>query len=159
MKGITDALSSEAEAAQVVGFFGGDRAGALALIERQLSALQIRAQMLLGFAAVAVTTTGFSGRLIAGTNLLAQILVITALAVILGSCFYIFHRVLSLEWVISRSLGPDFPAALAAMIAHRNRKTRAYRTGSTAVLIGFVLYGAAIAIMLLYPHPLNVPVR
>jgi arylsulfatase A-like enzyme len=29
----------------------------------------VRAQVLIGFAAVAVTTTGFSGRLIAGTNL------------------------------------------------------------------------------------------
>ncbi|MCX7868588.1 MAG: hypothetical protein N2322_01435 [Terrimicrobiaceae bacterium] len=152
-------LDCAAEAAKLAAFFGDDRVGALALVERQLAALQIRAQMVLGFAAVAVTTTGFSGRLIAGTNLAAQVLVIAGLAVILASCFYLFKRVLSVEWVITRSLGPDFPAALAAMIAHRNRKTRAYRAGSTAVLAGFIIYGAAIAIMLIHPEPLQVPVR
>lgn len=151
--------SPEAEARQITAFYGAERGAALALVERQLNALHMRAQILIGFAAVAVTTTGFSGRLIAGTNTAAQVCIILGLAVILASCLFVFGRVLAVEWVISRYLGADFAASLAAMLDYRNRKTAAYRLGCLGVFIGLIIYAVAIAIMLLNPQPLSVPVR
>ena len=110
-------------------------------------------------AAVAVTTTGFSGRLIAGTNTVAQVSIIAGLAIIMASCLTIFLRVLSVEWVISRHLEEKLQHTLVSVIESRNRKTRAYRLGSAGVFVGLTVYAIAIAIMLLNPEPLAVPVR
>jgi hypothetical protein len=152
-------VSAEREAAQVCQFFADDGPAALALVERQLNAIHMRAQVVIGFAAVAVTTTGFSGRLIAGTNALAQVSIIAGLAIILASCLTIFLRVLSVEWVISRHLEAKLQHTLVTIIQSRNRKTRAYRLGSAGVFVGLTVYAFAIAIMLMNPEPLAVPVR
>ncbi len=151
--------TEEAEAQRMIAFYGEDRSGVLSLVERQLNAIHTRAQIVIGFAAVAVTTTGFSGRLIAGTNTLAQFSIITGLAIILAACLVIFLRVLSVEWAISRYLQDDLQATLENMLRVRNRKTRAYRFGSAGVFVGLTVYAIAIAIMLLNPEPLAVPVR
>lgn len=147
------------ESARLMAAFDSNQPAILGFVERQLNALHMRAQVVIGFAAVAVTTTGFSGRLIAGTNLAAQICVITGLGMILLSCLFVFARVLSVEWAISRMLGPDFAASLEAMLRYRNRKTSAYRLGSLGIFLGLLVYAVAIAIMLLNPAPLTVPVR
>ena len=147
------------EADSILKFFDRDPTQALGFVERQLNALHTRAQIIIGFAAVAVTTTGFSGRLIAGTNTLAQISIISGLAIILASCLWIFLRVLSIDWIISRYLSSDFGQSLYRMIDYRNRKTRAYRIGSAGILLGLSIYGLAIAIMLLNPEPLTIPTR
>lgn len=147
------------EARHVASFFGAERIAALGLVERQLNALHMRAQVVIGFAAVAVTTTGFSGRLIAGTNAFAQVCIIAGLAIIVASCMFLFLRVLAIEWVVTRFLGEDFLSSLERMIAYRDAKTRAYRLGCVAVFLGFAIYAIALAIMLLNPEPLTVPVR
>ncbi len=151
--------SIDPEATQLCRFFKDDGPAALGLVERQLNAIHMRAQVVIGFAAVAVTTTGFSGRLIAGTNLVAQVSIISGLAIILASCLTIFLRVLSVEWVISRSLSGDLEQSLSRVLKSRNRKTKAYRAGSAGVFIGLTVYAVAITIMLLNPEPLTVPVR
>lgn len=138
----------------------GNFVPAMGVLERQLNALHMRGQVLIGFAAVAVTTTGFSGRLIAGTNLAAQICVIVGLAMVLLGCLWIFYKVMGVSWVITRQLVVEDPVAcLAGMLIYRNQKTRAYRRGGGLVLAGIVIYAVAISIMLLNPEPLNVPVR
>lgn len=147
------------EARRLLAFFGDDRAAILGLMERQLGVLHMRAQVIIAFAAVAVTTTGFSGRLIAGTNQLAQASIIAGLATILGGCFLLFLKVLSVDWIISRHLGDDFPRSVVDILERRNRKTAAYRTGSAIVFLGLLIYAVSIAIMLLNPVPLAVPVR
>ena len=152
-------VSADQEATRICSFFSDDGPAALALVERQLNAIHMRAQVVIGFAAVAVTTTGFSGRLIAGTNVWAQVSIIAGLVIILASCLTIFLRVLSVEWVISRHLQDKLQHTLVRVIESRNRKTRAYRLGSAGVFIGLTVYAVAIAIMLLNPEPLAVPVR
>jgi hypothetical protein len=113
----------------------------------------------IGFAAVAISTTGFSGRLIAGTSLPAQALIILALAIILASCLWIFTRVLSVKWVLTRCVHPELIQTLTAIILYRNAKTTAYRLGSIGVFLGLAIYAGAFAIMLLNPTPLTVPLR
>lgn len=153
----TDLVQQEAESLN--SFYGGNKAEVLGVLERQLNCIHMRAQVVIGFAAVAVTTTGFSGRLIAGTSTLAQVCVIAGLVIILASCLSVFMRVLSVEWVITRHLQGDLLDALPLILRARNRKTRAYRMGSAGVFIGLAVYAVAIAIMLLNPEPLPVPVR
>ena len=132
--------------------FSGDLGSALGILERQLNALHLRAQVLLGFAAVAVTTTGFSGRLIAGTSHAAQCLIIAGLSVIMLSCFWVFLRVLTIDWVISRSLKIDPVDSLVEILRYRDRKTGGYRHGCYGVFFGLALYCVALAMMLLNPR-------
>jgi len=147
------------EAQNLVKAFPSQEAFLFGLLERQLNILHQRSQVVIGFAAVAITTTGFSGRLIAGTNTHAQILIIVAMALILASCFWIFVRVLAVKWVLTRSIQPDIVQTLAAIIVCRDSKTVAYRLGSIGVFLGLAIYAAAMAIMLLNPTPLTIPIR
>jgi hypothetical protein len=152
-------LTAEEEARKMVAAFPNQDAFLFGLLERQLNILHQRSQVVIGFAAVAITTTGFSGRLIAGTNTLAQILIIAAMALILASCLWIFVRVLAVKWVLTRSIQPDIVLTIAAIIACRDSKTSAYRLGSIGVFLGLAIYAAAMAIMLLNPTPLSIPIR
>ena len=151
--------SPEQEAAQLIRSLGERAEPLISFVGRQLNALHTRAQIVIGFAAVAVTTTGFSGRLIAGTNAAAQICIISGLTIILFACLWLFLRVLSIEWVISRFLSDDLLQSLTLMIHYRDRKTRDFRVGCLFVFAGVAVYGTAIGIMLLNPEPLAVPVR
>ncbi|GAB4177087.1 MAG: hypothetical protein Fur0032_17180 [Terrimicrobiaceae bacterium] len=149
----------EEETDRLLAFYGDDRIAVLGLLERQLGVLHMRAQVIIGFAAVAVTTTGFSGRLIAGTNQLAQFCIIAGLGAILSGCFLLFLKVLAVDWIISRHLQENFRLSVADIVLRRNRKTQAYRAGTTIVFIGFLVYALSIAIMLLNPVPLDIPTR
>jgi hypothetical protein len=151
--------SAEEEAQKLVIAFPGEETFLLGLLERQLNILHQRSQVVIGFAAVAISTTGFSGRLIAGTSLPAQALIILALAIILASCLWIFTRVLSVKWVLTRCVHPELIQTLTAIILYRNAKTTAYRLGSIGVFLGLAIYAGAFAIMLLNPTPLTVPLR
>ena len=66
---------------------------------------------------------------------------------------------LRVEWVVSRYLHHDLETTLVRVLTSRNNKTRAYRIGSAGVFIGLTVYAFAIAIMLLNPEPITVPVR
>jgi len=150
---------AEKEAVNLLRVYNQDLPAILALLERQLNVLHMRAQVIIGFAAVAVTTTGFSGRLIAGTSTTAQVCIITGLMTVLLSCLLIFVRVMAVDWVISRRIQDQALETLKQIIYYRNCKTRAYRYGGYGIFIGLAIYAVAIAIMLLHPEALAVPVR
>lgn len=147
------------EAEQLHRTFKGEPGALIGFVERQLNTLHMRAQVVIGFAAVAITTTGFSGRLIAGTNTAAQFCIIAGLSLILFSCTLLFLRVLSIEWVVSRYLQDDLLACISSMIRYRDRKTSNFRLGCIGIFVGMTIYGIALSIMLLNPEPLNVPIR
>jgi hypothetical protein len=63
------------------------------------------------------------------------------------------------KWVLTRSIQPDIVQTLAAIIACRDAKTAAYRLGSIGLFLGLAIYAAAMAIMLLNPTPLAIPIR
>lgn len=150
---------AEKEASALLRVYREDLPAILALLERQLNVLHTRAQVIIGFAAVAVTTTGFSGRMIAGTSTTAQVCIIAGLVTVLLSCLLIFVRVMAVDWVISRRIKDQPLETLKGIIYYRNCKTRAYRYGGYGILIGIAIYAVAIGIMLLNPEALTVPVR
>lgn len=152
-------MNAHEEASRILALVRGDGARALEFLERQLNTLHARAQVLMSLAGVVVTVTGFSGRLIAGTNLAAQIFLIAGLVCVLVSAAVVFARVMSVRWVTSALAEPEIVVALAQVIARRDRKTRSYTFGGCVLVLGIALYCVAIAIMLLNPEPLGVPVR
>lgn len=149
----------EKEADQILRIYGGCEDGQYAnanakditsLLERQFAVLTGRAQMLLGLSGIVITTTGFSGRAIASTGLLAQWLIVSGIFFVLSGAVAIVWGILRLNWV-TQLVGSDIRVALIDMLAYRDRKTRAYRLGLLLLIIGLALYVSAIALMVLAP--------
>lgn len=151
-------MDSGTEARRILEMCGNSLGEAMAVLERQFTTLHNRAQVLFSFCGVIVTVTGFSGRLIAGTNRAAQILIVAGLAVVIACAFYVYHKVMTLRWATQR-LSSSSEETMIRVIERRNLKTAAYKRGGYLLFVGIILYGAAIAIMLLNPVPLDLPAR
>ena len=121
------------------------------VLERQFVVLHNRAQVMLGICGIVITTTGFSGRIIAGTSPLAQVLVIAGISTVLVAALLVVIGVLHLRW-LTQQLGEDVSAWLETSLAYRNEKTNYYRMALVLMLCGLALYVAAIAMMLLDPR-------
>lgn len=145
-------LPPDAEADRILRYYGDDALPEImAMLERQFTMLHNRAQVLLGLCGIVVTTTGFSGRLVAGTNAAAQWLVIAGVALTLLAAAVVVWGVLHLYWLTMQP-GDTTRTWLLTSLAYRDKKTRAYRIGISLLLVGLTLYAAALAIMLLYPR-------
>ena len=150
-------LSREEEANQILRMFDGQSVHEImAMLERQFIVLHNRAQVLLGLSGVVITTTGFSGRLIAGTNRLAQIFIIAGVSLSLAAAAVVVGGVLHLWWLTQHPF-QNTDKWLHSCLEYRDRKTRFYRLGIVLLLIGLTLYVAAIAVMLLHPAAAAVP--
>lgn len=152
-------IRREKEADQILQIYGGCRKGDYAnanpkeitsLLERQFAVLTGRAQMLLALSGIVITTTGFSGRAIASTGLLAQWLVVSGIFFVLSGAVAIVWGILRLNWV-TQFIDTDVRTTLLEMLAYRDRKTRAYRLGLLLLIIGLTLYVSAIALLVLAP--------
>ena len=152
---ITD---SKTEAVRILAMCDDRLLDAMGVLERQFGTLHNRAQVLFSFCGLIITVTGFSGRLIAGTNSYAQGFIVTGLAIVICCAFYVYHSVMTLRWATQR-LGLDSESTLVRVITRRNLKTSAYRKGGYLLFVGLVCYGISIGIMLMNPVPLNLPVR
>lgn len=152
-------LRPDAEADRILRYYGADAMPEImAMLERQFTVLHNRAQVLLGLCGIVVTTTGFSGRLVAGTNAAAQWLIITGVALVLAAAAVVVWGVLHLYWLTMQP-GESTREWLLTSLAYRDRKTRAYRIGITLLLVGLTVYAAALSIMLLYPRQDVLPAR
>ena len=146
------AMTREDEADRILAMYGSDNVPrVMELLERQFAILHNRAQVLLTLCGVVITVTGFSGRLVAGTNRLAQVLIIGGVTLSLVAAVTVVRGVLHLWWLTQHP--GDLPRAwLIHALGYRDRKTRAYRVAIIVLAIGLTLYVGAIAVMLLYPH-------
>ena len=152
-------LPRDTEADRILRYYGADALPEImAMLERQFTVLHNRAQVLLALCGIVVTTTGFSGRLVAGTNVAAQWLIIVGVALTLLAAAIVVWGVLHLYWLTMQP-GETTRAWLLASLAYRDRKTRAYRIGIWLLLVGLMVYAAALAIMLLYPKVGALPAR
>jgi hypothetical protein len=154
----TQLLTSKTEAARILAMCDDNLLAAMSVLERQFNTLHNRAQVLFSFCGIVITVTGFSGRLIAGTSSLAQAFIVAGLAVVVACAFYMFHSVMTLRWATQR-LAHNNEETMLRVIRRRNMKTTAYRRGGYILFVGIILYGLAIAMMLLNPVPLDLPAR
>ncbi len=155
----SDLLSREAERESILSRYGHERFEAIqGLMERQLDVLMSRAQLLLGLCGIAITTTGFSGRIIAGNSRIGQALIVSGLALVLSSASVLVWGVLHLTWITQRNSN-SIHVWLLSVLEYRDHKTRLFRLAIVLLLIGLSLYVGAIAVMLLNPQPLPVTGR
>ncbi|MEX0775206.1 MAG: hypothetical protein WD042_05770 [Phycisphaeraceae bacterium] len=144
-------LSRQEEIDRLVRLYGNEPTSRLYdLINSQFLILHNRAQVLLALCGVVITTTGFSGRLIAGTNALGQGMIIAGVGLTLVAALVVVLGVLHLHW-LTQQPGDSLDAWLHSALAYRDRKTNWYRAGIVLLMLGLACYVVAIAIMLMYP--------
>ena len=143
-------MTAKEEANNILSLTKNDLLKALELLEKQLNTLHLRAQVLMSLAGIVLTVTGFSGRLIAATSLISQILVIFGLATVLTSAVWVFSQVMRIKWVTT-CLAENAAESLEKIIERRNRKTKAYSRGGVILCTGLLFYAVAFAMMLLNP--------
>ena len=150
-------IDRQHEMERIIAFYGEDQpARMMEALERQFMILHNRAQVLLGLAGIVVTTTGFSGRIIAGTNVLAQVLIIAGVALTLLAAGIVVWGVLHLRW-LTQQPGELLRPWLMTCLTYRDMKTGYYRIGIVLLLLGLAAYVAAIAVMLVNPEVDAVP--
>jgi len=145
-------LTSNAEADRILNVYGADALRPIMeMLERQFLVLHNRAQVLLTLCGIIVSTTGFSGRNIAGSGPAGQTLVIAGVLLVMVSAAIVCWGVLHLKWLTMQP-GQQLKDWLLVSLAYRDFKTRTYRIALFVMLCGLASYVAAIILMLLNPH-------
>lgn len=144
-------MEPEEEARKILEMYRDDLARSFDLISHQITVLQTRGTVLMTLSGAAITVSGFSGRLIAGTDTTAQILLVSGLFIVLFSAFLIFSRVMRVYWL---SWHLEYPpqVALARAIADRNRKQRHFHRAGMIFCFGALLFASSLGYMLLHPY-------
>lgn len=143
--------SRQKEISRILKIYGrDDTRSIMEMVERNFMVLHHRSQVLLGLSGIVITTTGFSGRLIAGTNDLAKWLIISGVALVMAAAATVCYGVLHLRW-LTQHPGEEIEQWLDLTLDYRDRKTRFYRAGIVMTMIGLALYVGSIFVMLWYP--------
>lgn len=140
------------EAQQILTLVRGDALAAYDLVERQLSVLVLRTQVMLSLSGIVVTVTGFSGRAIAETSSLARLSISAGILVVLAAAAVAIVGVLKLRWM-TQELSGDAVEMLARSIVARDRKARFLALSLLLFVVGFGLYCFAIAQLLWAARP------
>lgn len=138
---------ARAEAERLIDFVGTPQR-AFEILEKQLSVLVIRSQVLLSLCGICITVTGFSGRQIASTGQAARILVVAGLLTVLAAASVVVSGVFRVTW-LTQEIVEDERATIEACIGLRDRKTRSLKVGLVLFLVGFALYVSAVSMMLI----------
>jgi lysylphosphatidylglycerol synthetase-like protein (DUF2156 family) len=140
------------EATRILALAEGNGYRAFEMLERQLSVLVLRTQVMLSLSGIVITVTGFSGRAIAETSELARISISAGIFVVLAAAVVAITGVLRLHW-LTQELGPDILSTLVRSISIRDEKSRSLRWSLLLFTVGVSLYCFAIAQLLLAARP------
>jgi hypothetical protein len=136
------------EAEHILKMCLGDHMRAYQLVERQLSRLINRAQVMVSVSGIVVAVTGFSGRAIAQTNNLARFCVAGAVLVLVIASAMAVIGVLRLRW-LSQEIDDEPVVTLLRGLEVRDRTAENLRRSIGLFVVGFTLYAAAVAQLLL----------
>jgi len=140
------------EAEQILKLSRGDEQRAYDMVERQLSVLVLRTQVMLSLSGIVITVTGFSGRAIAETSNLARWSIASGIMIVLLSAAAAIWGVLRLSW-LTQTIDEDALTMLTRGVEIRNAKSRFLRASLVLFIVGFSLYCFAIAQLLIAAQP------
>ena len=140
------------EAERILKLARGDALRAYEMVERQLSVLVLRTQVMLSLSGIVVTVTGFSGRAIAQTSILARDAIAAGIFVVLAAAAVAIWGVLRLSW-LTQTIDDDVPTMLTRALEIRDHKARYLGVALLLFVAGFALYCLAIAQLLLAARP------
>src|SRR5439155_22135461 len=126
------------EAERILQLVKGDTLKAYEMVERQLSVLVLRTQVMLSLSGIVITVTGFSGRAVAQTSALARGSIATGIFVVLAAAAAAIWGVLRLSW-LTQTIVEDPVAMLTRQIEIRNDKSRFLSAALVLFVIGFSL--------------------
>lgn len=135
------------EARAILALCAGSKLDAFNMVEGQLSVLVLRTQVMLSLSGIVITVTGFSGRAIADTGVLARITIVAGLGLVFAAAAVGVWGVLRLKW-LTQTIKDDMLETLAAAITIRNRKSISLRAALALFVAGFGLYCFAVAQLL-----------
>jgi hypothetical protein len=136
------------EAVRILALCQGDALRAFELVQSQLGVLVLRTQVMLSLSGIVVTVTGFSGRAIAQTSLLARASISAGIFVVLAAAAVAIWGVLRLRW-LTEMLTDDPVETLTRVLVVRRTKSRFLSAALLLFVIGFGLYCFAIAQLLM----------
>jgi hypothetical protein len=139
--------SPEAEADALLAMHGGNLAAAIATVAGQFNVIQAREQLLLTLATLTLTITGFSGPKIIESSEVARWSLAAGLVVVLAGVVHILFT-LRVRWLTS--FAGDDRARLAAALAHRDSKTRAFGRELILLACGLALYVASVVAFIVH---------
>jgi hypothetical protein len=140
------------EAEHILKLCLGDHLRAYQLVERQLSRLINRAQVMVSVSALIVAATGFSGKAIAQTSEPARMCVAGGVLILVIASAMAVTGVLRLRW-LSQEIDDEPVVTLLRGLEVRDRKAENLRRAIALFVVGFVVYCAAIAQFLLASRP------
>jgi len=117
---MTDA---DQEARRILSLCKGDALRAFEMVQGQLGVLVLRTQVMLSLSGIVITVTGFSGKAIAQTSLLARVSIVSGLFIVLCAAAVAVGGVLRLKW-LTQTLTDDPLATLVAGISMRDKKAK-----------------------------------
>lgn len=126
----------------------GDALRAFNLVQSQLGVLVLRTQVMLSLSGIVITVTGFSGRAIAQTGLVARASIAVGLFVVLLAAAVAIGGVLRLRW-LTQVLDQDPQVTITRALAIREQKGRYLSLALALFVAGFGLYCFAIAQLLM----------
>jgi hypothetical protein len=127
---------------------GNEPHAALQVLERQLSVVVLRTQVLLSLCGIVITVTGFSGRAIATTSEFARLCISIGICVVLGAATTAIGGVLRIRW-LTQVITDEPLESLVRAIEVREAKSRYLEVALVLFVAGFALYCAAIAQLLM----------
>jgi hypothetical protein len=126
----------------------GDPRAAFEMVERQLAVLVLRAQVMLSLSGIVITVTGFSGRAVAQTGIVARVCITCGMFVVLAAAAVAIAGVLGLRW-LTQEIADDPLETLSRGLAIRDRKSRFLSIALELFVVGFALYCIAVAQLLM----------
>ena len=144
------ARDTEDEARLILELCKGDALRAFEMVQGQLGVLVLRTQVMLSLSGIVITVTGFSGKAIAQTSALARASITAGLFIVLAAAAVAVAGVLRLKW-LTQSLEEDPRATLVRGLYIRDKKSRFLSAALALFIVGFGLYCAAVAQLLIAP--------
>jgi hypothetical protein len=132
------------EARRLIAFAGGPME-AFNILEKQMGVLVMRAQVMLSLSGIVITVTGFSGRAVAETGLVARASIALGLVVVLAAAVVSIGGVLRLRWLTQLLVEDDPVGSIVRAIEVRDRKARLLSASLKLFICGFALYCFAVA--------------
>jgi len=120
----------------------------VASLRDSFNVLQARAQLLLSLIAICLTITGFSGRQIAASGILARLLIGAGVLAVLIAAVILFTVPLLVQWMTAFR-AETLDATLIQLIERRNQRTARYHTAVIYLLIGLTGYVLSLVAFLL----------
>lgn len=142
------------EAERILRLAKNDPLRAFGMVERQMSVLVLRTQVMLSLSGIVITVTGFSGRAIAETSELARASIAAGIFIVLLAAAVAITGVLRLQW-LTQFLDDDPLKTIETGLRIRDAKSRSLSLSLGLFVIGFGCYCLAIAQLLLATKPLG----